>query len=85
MYFNTLLPNQLSICIHACGLLVVTIIVTKRSCIPVAQVNGLSGMTDQHSYAHSHYGSNEISITLNNTVVLLNINYKTQYGRIILL
>ena len=53
MYFNTLPANQLSICIHACGLLVVTIMVTKRSCIPVAQISSLSGMTDRHSHAHS--------------------------------
>ena len=53
MYFNTLPLTKLSICIHARGLLVVTIMVTKRSCIPVAQINGLSGMTDRHSHAHS--------------------------------
>ena len=53
MYFNTLPLTKLSICIHACGLLVVAIMVTKRSCIPVAQINGLSGMTDRHSHAHS--------------------------------
>ena len=27
--------------------------ITKRPCIPVAQINGLSGMTDRHSYAHT--------------------------------
>ena len=26
---------------------------TMRPCMPVAQINGLSGMTDQHSYAHT--------------------------------
>ncbi len=39
--------------------------VTKRSWIPVAQINDLSGMT----------------VTLSNiTVILININYKTQYS-----
>ena len=51
--FQYLTTNQLSICIHACGLLVVTIMVTKRLCIPVAQINGLSGVTGRHSHAHS--------------------------------
>ena len=37
-------------------------------------------MTDRHSHAHSN-GSNEISVTVSdNTVILLNINFKTQYG-----
>ena len=27
------------------------VVTTKRPCIPVAQINGLSGMTDQHSHA----------------------------------
>ena len=29
---------------------VVTTMITKRPCIPVAQINGLSGMTDRHSH-----------------------------------
>ena len=32
---------------------VVTTMITKRPCIPVAQINDLSGMTDRHSYAHT--------------------------------
>ena len=27
------------------------VVTTKRRCIPVAQINDLSGMTDQHSHA----------------------------------
>ena len=29
---------------------VVTTMITKRPCIPVAQINDLSGMTDRHSH-----------------------------------
>ena len=66
---------------------VVTTMVTKRPCIPVTQINGISGMTyiqiDIHTLILLRYSlwySNEISITLNNAEALLNINYKTQYG-----
>ena len=55
----------------------VTIVVIKRACIPIAQINGLSGMIDRHSHALKIFI--EVLIALNNTVVLLNINYKTQY------
>ena len=52
-------------------------VTTKRTCIPVPQINGLLGMTDRHSHALKIFV--EILIAPNNTVVLLNINYKTQY------
>ena len=53
------------------------VVTTKRACIPVAQINGLSGMTDRHSHALKIFI--EILTASNNTVVLLNINHKTQY------
>ena len=48
------------------------VVTTKRACIQVAQINGLSGMTDQHSHALKIFI--EVLIAPNNTVVLLNIN-----------
>ena len=53
------------------------VVTTTKPCIPVAQINGLSGMTDRHSHALKIFI--EILIAPNSTVVLLNINYKTQY------
>ena len=39
---------------------VVTTMVTKRPCIPVAQINGLSCRDDIHSDRHSHAHSYKI-------------------------
>ena len=39
---------------------VVITMVTKRLCIPVAQINGLSGMHDVHSDQHSHAHSSNL-------------------------
>ena len=47
--------------------------VTKTQC---AQNNGLSGMTYIQIDIDIHYGSNEISIAPNNTVVLLIIRHR---------
>ena len=61
---------------------VVITMITKRPCMPVAQINDLSWMTDRHSHALKIFiiVATRNYIALNNTVVLLSINYKTQYG-----